>query len=125
MKEQEEQASPLQRKHLQNREELASDLKDTTKCTQIMEIIKCEEQRDKCQQIKQATGDPQMGATNLVQQMEGDSVVDILEASTMNKEIQKVMEKRFDLAQSAPATSSCLRNLIGYNADTKFAKDLL
>ena len=43
----------------------------------------------------------------------------------MNKEIQKVMEKQFDLAQSMPATSSSLRNLIGYNADTTFAKDLL
>ncbi len=57
--------------------------------------------------------------------MEGDSVVDILKALAMNKEIQKVMEKQFDLAQSMPATSSSLRNLIGYNADTTFAKDLL
>ncbi len=48
---------------------------------------------------KKATGDPQMGATNLVQQMEDNSVVDILKASAMNKEIQKVTEKWFDLAQ--------------------------
>jgi hypothetical protein len=57
--------------------------------------------------------------------MEGNAVVDILEALAMNKEIQMVMEKRFALAQSAPATSSSLRGLIGYNADTTFAKDLL
>jgi hypothetical protein len=57
--------------------------------------------------------------------MEGNSVVDILKASSMNKEIQKVAEIQFDLAQSVPATSSFLCNLIGYNADTTFAKDLL
>ncbi len=51
--------------------------------------------------------------------------MDILEASAMTKEIQVVTEKRFDLARSAPATSSSLRNLIGYNADTPFAKYLL
>jgi hypothetical protein len=67
LKEQEEQAGPLQREHLQNRYELASDLKDTTKCAKIMDIIKREEQRDQWRQIKQATGDPQTGATNLVQ----------------------------------------------------------
>jgi hypothetical protein len=90
-----------------------------------MDIIEHEEQQDEWWQIKQATGDPQTGATNLVQQMEGNSVMDILKASTMNEEIQKVMEKWFDLAQSAPATSSSLHNLISYNAGTIFAKDLL
>jgi hypothetical protein len=39
--------------------------------------------------------------------------------------IQSVAEKRFNLAQKAPATSSSLRGLIGHNADTTFAKDLL
>jgi hypothetical protein len=60
-----------------------------------------------------------------MQQMEDNGVMNILEALAMNKEIQKVTEKCFNLAQSVPATSSSLRNLIGYNADTKFAKDLL
>jgi hypothetical protein len=91
----------------------------------IVDIIKRKEQRDEWRQIEQATGDPQTGATNLVQRMEGDSVVDILKALAMNKEIQKVTEKWFDLAQSTPATSSSLRNLIDYNADMTFAKDLL
>jgi hypothetical protein len=57
--------------------------------------------------------------------MAGNSVVDILKELAMNKEIQKVIEKRFDLALSTPATSSSLRNLIGYNVDTTFTKDLL
>ncbi len=90
-----------------------------------MDIIKREEQRDEWGRIKQATGDPQRGATNLMQQIEGNSVVDILKALAMNKDIQKVTEKQFDLAQSPPTTSSSLSNLIGYNADTTFAKDLL
>ncbi len=51
--------------------------------------------------------------------------MDILKALAMNKEIQKVTEKWFDLAQSTPTASSFLRNLIGYNADTTFTKDLL
>jgi hypothetical protein len=46
LKEQEEQAGPLQREHLQNRYKLAFDLKDTIKCTKIMDIIKHEEQQD-------------------------------------------------------------------------------
>jgi hypothetical protein len=51
--------------------------------------------------------------------------MDILEALAMNEEIQMVTEKRFDLAQSTPATSSSLHNLIAYNADTTFTTDLL
>ena len=125
MKEQADQAKQLQCEHLRNRYVLASDLNDTIKCTKIMDIIKREEQRDEWRRINQATGDPRTGATKLEQQMEGNRVVDILEASVMTKEIQVVTEKRFDLAQSAPATSSSLCNLIGYNADTPFAKDLL
>jgi hypothetical protein len=90
-----------------------------------MRIIIQEEQRDQWGQMKQGTGEPQTGATNLVQRMAGDRVVDILEALAMNKEIQQVMEKRFNLARSAPVMSSSLRNLIDYNADTAFARDLL
>ncbi len=51
LKEQEEQAGPLQREHLQNRYKLASDLKDTTKCAKIMDITKREEQRYEWRQI--------------------------------------------------------------------------
>ncbi len=43
----------------------------------------------------------------------------------MNREIQQVTEKRFDLARSAPIINSSLRHLIGYNSDMKFARDLL
>ena len=125
LKEKEEQSGQLRREHLRNRYELASDLNDPVKCARIMNIITREEQRDQWRRIKQATGEPRTGATNLVQRMEGDQVVDILEAAAMNTEIQQVTEKRFDLAKSAPVTSSSLRHLVGYNADTAFALDLL
>jgi hypothetical protein len=34
-------------------------------------------------------GDPQTGTTNLVQQMEGNAVVNIVKAGAMNAEIQR------------------------------------
>jgi hypothetical protein len=71
------------------------------------------------------TGDPRTGATILVQRMEGNTVIDIVEARAMNKEIQKVTERRLDLAQSAPVTKSSLRQLVGYCASTHFAIALL
>ncbi len=51
--------------------------------------------------------------------------VDVLEALEMNKEIQEVTEKQFDLAHSAAITRSSLRHLMGYCATTTFAMDLL
>ena len=77
------------------------DLKNSTKCNKIKEIIKREEQQDEWHRIKQSTGDPRTGATNLVQHKEGEKVIDILEASAMNAEIQRITEKWFELANSA------------------------
>jgi hypothetical protein len=57
--------------------------------------------------------------------MEGNAVVNIVKAGTMNAEIQRVTERRFDLVRSAPVTTSSLRQLVGYCASTQFAKDLL
>jgi hypothetical protein len=60
-----------------------------------------------------------------VQRKEGDRIIDILEANAMNREIQKVTEKRFELANSAPAQASSLRENVGFCASTTFAKELL
>jgi hypothetical protein len=125
LKEQESQAGHLRQEHLSNRYELASDLKDKAKCAKIKEIIKREEQQDGWRIINRATGDPRTGATNLVQRMEGDVVVNIVEANAMNSEIQRVTERKFDLARSAPVTTSSLCQLVGYCDSTQFAKDLL
>ena len=78
LKEHKEDAEGLRREHLQNRYEVASDLKDPVKLAHIKEIMKREEQCDKWCRIKQVTGDPHTGATNLVQRKEGNKNIDIL-----------------------------------------------
>ncbi len=67
LKEHKEDAESLHQEHLWNRYELASDLKDPVKLTQIKEIMKREEQCNERCRIKQVTGDPRTGTTNLVQ----------------------------------------------------------
>ncbi len=119
------EAHQLQRTHLYNRYELASDLRDRAKKAKIKEIIKREEQRDGWRRIKRATGDPQTGATNFAQRKEGDKIVDILEAHAMNTEIQRVTEMTFELANNAPIQKSSLQEKVGFCVSTAFAKDLL
>ncbi len=92
---------------------------------EILEIIEQEEQKDSWSRIKRATGNPRTGATQMVQKFVDSIKVDVLEASEMNKEIQEVTEKRFDLAHSAAITRSSLRHLVGYCTTTTFAMDLL
>jgi hypothetical protein len=125
IKEKGPEAHQLRRSHLYNRYELASNLKNREKSIKIKEIIKREEQRDGWRRIKRATGDPRTGATNLVQRKKGDRIIDILEANAMNREIQKVTEKRFELANNAPAQASSLQEKVGFCASTTFAKELL
>jgi hypothetical protein len=91
IKEMASKASHLMWEHLHNRYELALNLKNPAKCIKIKEIIKREEQRDGWRRIKKATGDPRTGATNLVQRKEGEKVINILKASAVNAEIQRVM----------------------------------
>jgi len=52
-------------------------------------------------------------------------VVDITDTDEMNKEIQTVTEKRFDLSMSAPITMSSLRSRLGFLSDTDFDNSLL
>jgi hypothetical protein len=52
-------------------------------------------------------------------------LANVLEAMEINREIQIKTEMRFDLAHSAAITRSSPRQLVGYCANTKFAKDLL
>ncbi len=51
---------------------------------------------------------PSLGAIPLVQKMENGEVIDIMETEEMNKEIQEVTEKRYDLSMSTPITMSLL-----------------
>ena len=52
-------------------------------------------------------------------------MVDITVTDEMNREIQTVTEKRFDLSMSAPITMSSLRTRLGFLSDTDFANSLL
>ena len=83
------------------------------------------DQIDSWLRIKRATGNPRTGATQKVQKFADGVKVDVLEALEINKEIQEVTEKQFDLAHSAAITRSSLQHLVGYCATTTFAMDLL
>jgi hypothetical protein len=52
-------------------------------------------------------------------------VIDITETEEINKEIQDVTEKRFDLSMSAPTTMSLLCEKLGFLSNTNFAISLL
>ncbi len=125
IKENTSKVSHLRREHLHTRYELALDLEKSAKCIKIKEIIKREEQQDEWHRIKRAPGDPRTGATNLVQCKEGEKVINILKASAMNAEIQRVTEKRLELANSALIQHSLLRQLVGFCPLTTYAKELL
>ncbi len=125
LKEHMDNAESLHQEHLQNRYELASNLKDPVKLTQINEIMKREEQHNEWRRIKQVTGDPCTSATNLVQRKEGKSIIDILEEGEMVQEIQDVTERQFELANSTSINTSSLRHSVGFCTSTEYAKDLL
>jgi hypothetical protein len=81
---------------------------DKARCKGILCTIKREEQKSIWRRINRAIDKPSLGAIPLVQKMENGEVIDITEMEEMNKEIQEVTEKRFDLSMSAPITMSLL-----------------
>jgi hypothetical protein len=78
------------------------------RCKGILHTINREEQKSIWRRINRAIDKPSLGAIPLVQKMENGEVIDITETEEMNKEIQEVIEKRFDLSMSAPITMSLL-----------------
>jgi hypothetical protein len=68
---------------------------------------------------------PSLGAISFVQQTEDGQVVDITDTDEVNREIQTVTEKRFDLSMSAPIMMSSMRSHLGFLSDTDFANSLL
>jgi hypothetical protein len=75
--------------------------------------------------INRALDKPSLGAIPFVQRVENGIVVDVTATDEMNREIQTVTEKRFDLSVSAPITMSSLRTRLGFLSDTDFANSLL
>ncbi len=104
----EAKADQLRQEHLGNRYESVRTLTNPQRRKEIEEIIRHKEQKDSWLHIKWATGDPRTGATQKVQKYVDGMKVDVLEASEMNKEIQEVTEKQFDLAHSVAITRSSL-----------------
>ncbi len=125
LKEHKEDASHMRRVHLENRHELASDLKHSKKCAWIKEIITREQQEDNWWKIKQAMGNLRKVATNLVQMQEGNKIIDILKEDVTVREIQSITEKRVELAISAPVNTSLLHRTIGFCASMDYAINLL
>jgi hypothetical protein len=81
---------------------------DKARYNGILHTIKQEEQKSIWRRINRAIDKPSLGAIPLVQKMENGEVIDITETEEMNKEIQEVIETRFDLSMSAPITMSLL-----------------
>ncbi len=82
--------------------------RDEARCKGILHTIKREEQKSIWWRINQAFDKPSLGAIPLMHKMENREVIDIMETEEMNKEIQEITEKRFDLSMSSPITMSLL-----------------
>ncbi len=52
-------------------------------------------------------------------------MINLLEASAMNAEIQRVTEKRLELSNSTPIQHSSLQQPVSFCALTTYAKELL
>jgi hypothetical protein len=119
------QAGGLRQVHLQDCLIRATDAKNNTKQRGILRTIEREERKSMWRQTNRALDNPSLGAIPFVQRMEGGRVVDVMETTTMNTEIQVVTERWFDLLMSAPITVSLLWEKIGFLSDTDFAWSLL
>ena len=115
----------LRKVHLRNRYIRAQESGDDGKCKDILRIIGREEQKSMWRRINRALDKPSLGAIPFVQRLENGLVVNVTETDEMNREIQTVTEKRFDLSMSAPITMSSLRTKLGFLSDMDFANDLL
>ncbi len=119
------QSGGLRKVHLRDCLIKAQGDGDKARSKGILRTIKREEQKSVWWRINQAIDKPSLGAIPLVQKMEDGEVIDITETEEMNKEIQDVTEKRFDLSMSAPITMSSLHEKLGFLSDTNFAISLL
>ncbi len=115
----------LQKVHLQDSYIRAQESGDDSKCMDILHIIGREEQKSMWRRINRAVDKPSLGAIPFVQGLENGLVVDVTETDEMNREIQTVTEKGFDLSMSAPITMSSLYTRLGFLSNTDFTNNLL
>jgi hypothetical protein len=102
------QSGSLRKVHLRDCLIKVQEDGDEARCKGILRTIKWEEQKSIWWRINQAMDKPSLGAIPLVQKMENREVIDITKTEEMNKEIQEVTKKKFDLSMSAPITMSLL-----------------
>jgi hypothetical protein len=119
------QSVRLRKVHLRDSYIRAKETGDKGKCMDILCIIGREEQKSMWGRINRALDKPSLGAIPFIQRMENGQVVDITDTNEMNKEIQTVTVKWFDLSMSAPITMSSLRTRLGFLSNTDFANSLL
>ena len=115
----------LRKEHLENLAAAAIDGKDKARGTAVRRVLSSESQKQIWRRINRATNPPRGGAIQRVQKEHGEELVELVTLEDMSREIQSVTEKRFSLAESAPAFSSSLRTSAGFSADTQFALDLI
>jgi len=121
----EKQALGLRKVHLRDCLLRAEDLNDKVKYKEILRVIEREEQRTIWRSIRRVTNDPQLGAITFVQRQTPDGIINIYEREAMCAEIQTITENRFELAESAPVTSSSLATSVGFLGNTEFAMELM
>ena len=115
----------LRQEHLDNMASEAGDSKDKGREKAVRRVISSESQKQIWKRINRATNPPRGGAIQRVQKEQGEELVELVTLEDMSREIQSVTEKRFSLAESAPAFTSSLRHSAGFSADTQFALDLI
>ncbi len=103
----------------------SKDTGDKIRCTGILRTIEREEKKGIWHRINRAFDDPSLGAVPFVQRMENGQVIDIYEAGEMNREIQVMMEKCFNLLMSPLITMTSLREQLGFSFDIEFAMTTL
>ena len=88
-------------------------------------VLSAESQKTMWKRINRVTNPPRGGAITRVQKEQGEEVVELVTLNDMSREIQRVTEQRFALAESAPAFTSSLRQSVGFSADTEFAFNII
>ena len=115
----------LRQQHLENMASVADESKDKGREKAVRRVMSAESQKQIWKRINRATNPPRGGAIQRVQKEQGEELVELVTLEDMSREIQSVTEKRFSLAESAPAFTSSLRHSAGFTADTQFALDLI
>jgi hypothetical protein len=95
----------------------AKDAGNKIQCTCILRSI--------WHRINRVIDHPSFGVVPFVQKMENGQVIAIYKVEEMNREVQVMMEKCFDLLMSAPVMMTSLRERLGFLSDTEFAMNML